>query len=125
MLEASRVWHDLTVKAADIADDAFLDAIRTVHRDRWGGNPQWIGASIWDVSAVLDGHPEWVGGPEVTDGVSVQIPVKVVRAKAKALIRRGLIDGCASHDCRGDFEIREEALAAYAARQAAGGNLRG
>ena len=94
------------MKAAGIADEAFLGAIRTVHRERWGGNPQWIGASIWDIAAVLDGHRSWVGGQEATDG-SVQIPLKVVRAKARALVRRGLIDGCASHDCRGDFEIIE------------------
>ena len=112
------------VKASDITDQAFLDAIRTVHKERWGNKPLWIGASIWDIAAVLDGHPEWIGGHEATDG-SVRIPVKVVRAKARALVRRGLIDGCADHDCRGDFEIRAEALAAYAARQAAGGNLQG
>ena len=92
------------MKAADISVDAFLDAIRTVHRERWGGNPQWIGASIWDIAAVLDGHPEWIGETPATDG-SVQTPEKVVRAKAKKLIRRGLIDGCADHKCRGDFEI--------------------
>jgi hypothetical protein len=99
------------MKAADITDDAFLDAIRTVHCDRWGSNPQWIGASIWDIAAVLDGHPEWIGGPGATDG-SVQVPEKVVRAKAKKLIKRGLIDGCASDNCRGDFEIMPDGVRA-------------
>jgi hypothetical protein len=95
------------VKAADISDGSFLDAVRTVHRERWGNNPQWIGASIWDIAAVLDGHPEWCGGAEATDGVSVQIPEKIVRAKAKRLVRRGLIDGCAC-GCRGDFLIKAD-----------------
>lgn len=98
------------MKAADISDDAFLDAIRTVHRVRWGGNPQWIGASVWDVAAVLDGHPEWAGERQATDG-SVQIPEKVVRAKAKRLITRGFVDGCAC-GCRGDFTAVEGALTA-------------
>jgi hypothetical protein len=34
----------------------------------------------------------------------VQIPEKIVRAKARALVRRRLIDGCTC-GCRGDFEI--------------------
>lgn len=98
------------VKASDITDEAFLDAIRTIHRIRYSGNPQWIGASIWDIAAVLDGHPEWAGQRQATDG-SVQFPEKVIRAKAKRLVKRGLVDGCTC-GCRGDFEIREEALAA-------------
>lgn len=104
------------VKAADIPDEAFLNAIRTVHRDRWGSrgvtretplgtdNMYWIGASRWDIAAVLDGHPEWCGQPEATDGHSVQIPAKVVMAKAKSLERRGLVEGCCC-GCRGDFQV--------------------
>ena len=101
------------MKAADISDETFMDAIRTVHRVRWDDNPSWIGASIWDIAAVLDGHPEWCGELEATDG-SVSIPLKVVRAKAKRLVRRGLIDGCADHECRGDFEIMSESIEANA-----------
>jgi len=111
-----------TMKAADISDEAFLDAIRTVHRVRHHDNPQWIGASIWDIAATLEGHPEWCGQSQATDG-SVQIPEKVVRAKARRLVKRGLVDGCTC-GCRGDFEIREEARAAYAARQSAAGSPR-
>ena len=100
------------MKVADISDEAFLGAIRTVHRVRWDNRPTWIGASIWDVTAVLDGHPEWCGKPEATDG-SVAIPEKVVRAKAKRLIRRGLVTGCTC-GCRGDFEITSEFIEANA-----------
>lgn len=106
------------MKAADIADEAFLDAIRAVHSGRWESagaddahplgtdNSHWIGASIWDIAAVLDGHPEWAGQPEATDGHSVSLPEKVVRAKARKLIQRGLVDGCGgAHECRGDYTI--------------------
>lgn len=104
------------MKAAGITDEAFLDAIRTVHRERWGSrgvtaatplgvdNIHWIGASRWDIAAVLDGHPEWCGRAEATDGFSVQIPAWVVLAKAKSLERRGLIAGCCC-GCRGDFQV--------------------
>jgi hypothetical protein len=103
------------MKLADIADEAFLDAIRTVHRERWDNNPLWIGASIWDIAAVLDGHPEWTGGSGATDG-PVQIPLEAVRAKASDIVKRGLIDGCADHNCRGDFEIIEPPPSASAPR---------
>lgn len=39
-----------------------------------------------------------------SDHVEKEIPYKLVTAKAKSLIRRGLIDGCGC-GCRGDFEI--------------------
>jgi hypothetical protein len=98
------------VKRSDITDKAFLDAIRTVHQVRSGGRREWTGASIWDIAAVLGGHPEWCGQPEAADG-SVTVPVKVVRAKAAQLVRHGLIDGCANCACRGDFTIRDDPAA--------------
>jgi hypothetical protein len=92
---------------SDITDEELLDAIRVVWKSKGvtastppgADNMLWVGASIWDIAAVLDGHPEWCGQPEATNG-SVQIPAETVRAKA-----RNLVDGCASHDCRGDFTI--------------------
>jgi hypothetical protein len=101
------------MKAADISDEAFLDAIRTVHHVRWNDNPQWIGASIWDVGAVLGGHPEWCGQPEATQDELAAFPDKVLRAKARRLIKRGLIKGCTC-GCRGDFEIMGEFIEANA-----------
>lgn len=38
------------------------------------------------------------------------LPAKVVRAKMAALIRRGLVDGCAC-GCRGDYVITKAGLA--------------
>lgn len=91
------------MKAADITDEAFLGAIDVVHRDRWESAPVWIGANRWDIACVLDGRAEAIGGVEATIPPPGGIPQKVIRAKAKRLIGRGLINGCAC-GCRGDFE---------------------
>lgn len=88
------------MKASDITDEAFLSAISTVLRKRPG--IAGLGASRWDIGAVLDGHPEWAGLVQATDGTSAGIPEKVVLAKAKRLVQRGLISGCGC-GCRGDF----------------------
>jgi hypothetical protein len=88
------------MKAADIADDAFLDAIDEVVRLRSEpGNPWTIGASRWDIAAVLAGHPEDVGGSPAD---YPDLPPKVVLAKADRLARSGKVDGCCC-GCRGDF----------------------
>jgi hypothetical protein len=86
------------VKCADIPDDQFLDAVAAVIRKRG----MW--ANRWDVAAVLDGHPEWIGERAATDGESVRMPEKLVLAKARKLIRRGLLSGCFC-GCRSDFEL--------------------
>ncbi len=87
------------MKAADISDEAFLSAVDDAIRLR---GPMWaLGATRWDVGAVLAGHPEDVGGTVVE---YPQMPQKVVLAKARRLINRGLIDGCAC-GCRGDFRV--------------------
>lgn len=101
--------------ARDISDQAFLDAVRTVCEIRWDG--QYGYASRWDIAMVLGGltdqYRQWC---EVTDARGFDagrdlfvydvpgVPEKVLLAKAKRLIKRGLIDGCAC-GCRGDFEI--------------------
>lgn len=88
------------MKAADITDEAFLDAVDEVARLRSEpGRPWTIGASRWDVATVLAGHPELVG---VSTADWPNMPPKVVLAKARKLIRRGLLDGC-DCGCRGDF----------------------
>jgi hypothetical protein len=85
------------VKASDITDEAFLDAMRKVLELR--PNPaSWV--NRWDLASALDGHPEWVNGQRG----ELSIPEKVVLAKAKRMIKRGLILGCAC-GCRGDFEF--------------------
>jgi hypothetical protein len=101
--------------ARDIPDEAFLDAIRTVVEVRWHGRSQY--ANRWDIAMILGGMDErfreWCevserDGFDAADGLMVfdvpGVPEKVVLAKAKRLMRRGLISGCAC-GCRGDFEV--------------------
>lgn len=106
------------VKASDITDSAFIDAVLFCCAER-----EMSVATRWDVTAVLAGHPEDVGGgPRDYPGM----PWKVVLAKARSLIRRGLIDGC-DCGCRGDFKVKPpsavdemaEMIRATAADQAA------
>lgn len=85
------------MKCSDIGADRFIAAVETVIALRE------LPASRWDVGAVLDGHPEWVGQPEAIDGGSASVPENLVRAKARKLIRRKLLTGCWC-GCRGNFE---------------------
>ena len=99
------------MKAADITDAAFLEAVATVRAIR----PNSLGASLWDVSAALDGRLDYVRAmatartrdecPETPEPV---VPLKVVLAKARKLIRHGLLTGCAC-GCRGEFEVVDAA----------------
>lgn len=97
------------MKAADIPDETFLAAIddATRLRGEMEGCKWTIGVSRWDVAAYLAGHPEHIGGAPAE---YPHMPAKVVLAKAKRLIERGLVDGCAC-GCRGDFTRRERATA--------------
>lgn len=79
--------------ARDIPDEAFLDAVRRAAKGSC--------ATRWDIGSAL------AGLPVPTDfSTEPPIPEKVVLAKARRLIKRGLIDGrCCG--CRGDFRINE------------------
>lgn len=85
------------MQCKDIADEAFVGAMAEAHVRRGFGY-----AALMDVQNILSGHPERVGVDfkEHED----QLPTRLVRAKARKLIRRGLIDGCAC-GCRGDFSM--------------------
>lgn len=67
--------------AKDLPDEAVLSVVRRINDDeqRW--------ALTWDLYAALPAAP-----------------AKVVHAKCRRLIQRGLLDGCPC-GCRGDFEI--------------------
>jgi DNA-binding Lrp family transcriptional regulator len=69
------------MKASDISDAAFVEAVSESARARGHRD-----ATRWDVA-------ERLGFPE-----------KVVLAKGRRLIKRGLITGCAC-GCRGDWEV--------------------
>lgn len=86
-----------------LADEQFLHAIREATRIRGEVEEcEWtIGVSRWDLTAYLAGDPDNIGGnPKVYPGM----PARVVLAKAKSMIERGLVDGCAC-GCRGDFTV--------------------
>lgn len=70
------------MKAADIPDDALPAVVAAIQRDRG----RW--AFLSELQAAL---------PDV--------PPKVVQAKARRLVDRGVLSGCAC-GCRGDFEIK-------------------
>lgn len=72
-----------TIQAKDISTERFLVAIAENENVR--GHP---GAILWEMADILE------------------IPRKVVQAKAKALIKQGIITGCAC-GCRGSFEVVE------------------
>ena len=77
-------WYneDAMVAAKDIGDDLVIAAIRTASAQRAMNT-----ASRWDVEALLP-----------------QYPPKVILAKCRSMLRRGLIEGCGC-GCRGDWEI--------------------
>jgi hypothetical protein len=68
-------------KASDIiSDEAFLACVDKYNLE----HPEMGGAVSWKMAEAL------------------VVPIKVLRAKAASLIRRGVIEGC-SCGCRGDF----------------------
>lgn len=90
------------MKASDIPDDVFLQAVR-VAGDTWAerwGHPGRRGSATWgDVTGVL----------RIILGA---VPERVVLAKARRLIRRGLLDGCYC-GCRGDWVIVDDLTFVY------------
>jgi len=77
-------------KAADITQDALLAAVSAVSRSGGavlGGEGEWRTATLWDVQEALS-----------------QFPPKVVLAKLRSAVKRGLLKGCTC-GCRGEFEI--------------------
>jgi hypothetical protein len=101
------VGRGWVMKASDILDEVFVKSVTEAIRRRNLRSPTpghvWTTATRWDVTAVLAGHPELVGSGEAHRDFP-GLPPKVVLAKAKKLLRRGVIDGCAC-GCRGDFEV--------------------
>jgi hypothetical protein len=57
--------------------------------------------------------------PTVYDAMPPGTPNKVARAKMRALIRRGLVDGCTC-GCRGDYDITDKGRAEVALRSLMG-----
>jgi hypothetical protein len=80
------------MQAKDVSDDAVLASVREARLQRARDHEvdvAWAAASRWDVEAALP-----------------HIPPKVLRAKLRSLVKRGLIEGCAC-GCRGDFVVTQ------------------
>jgi hypothetical protein len=95
------------MQAKDIPDEKFLEAIDTVLalRDQTIYPIRGLGASLYDIAAVLTGHADDV---VKFDGTRArysydELSNKVLLIKAKSLLRRKLIRGCGC-GCRGDFQ---------------------
>lgn len=90
----------------DIPNEEFLNAVEEIIAYR-----QSTWALRQEVTAVLAGHPYlvppkggWPAGLHVQVDYDQLIPQKLIIAKARKLIRRGLLTGCYC-GCRGDFEL--------------------
>lgn len=106
------------MQAKDIPDTEFLTAVglaTVLHGGVWANRSH--------VAMVLGGYAQNVAelrrlGPLTPSSELAKLyidpapgyPEKVVLAKARKLIRRGLLDGCYC-GCRGDFELTHAGLA--------------
>jgi hypothetical protein len=95
------------VKAADIPDDAILDIVRMFNEGRQP--PQTLTWKHRDdmPDQILEPAPAWCLIWDLEERLP-QYPRKVIMAKCRSLIRRGLLTGCTC-GCRGDFELPEYA----------------
>lgn len=108
-------------KCWQLPDWAFISAIRTAvvvfgqYRQSFGlydgamplrEQVQNGTATRWDIAAVIAGHPE-----DIISQTSTQdypgVPPKLILAKARILMKRGIIEGCAC-GCRGDFSVIDQ-----------------
>jgi len=77
----------VNMQCKDIDENRILEYLRNL--------PKGISAMLWDSEySVVKAFPE--GTPE-----------KIIMAKMKQMIKKGLVDGCAC-GCRGDFTIKME-----------------
>lgn len=70
------------MQAKDIPENGILTLVASTHTN--------IGTSLWDVQAAMS-----------------DFPAKVVQAKLRSLVKRGILQGCAC-GCRGDFRTTEQ-----------------
>ena len=92
------------MQCKDIADEDFLEAVRTASRLSGGG---W--AMAWDVGCILAGQPQHIGDHAAHHDAPGNecFPWRLLRAKAQKVIDKGLLEGCAC-GCRGDYWIPGE-----------------
>ncbi len=86
------------MKAADIPDVAFLEAVERFNRGQYTPADEPT-TEAWEFWA---GRPKWATVAEMSHVLNA--PWRVTLAKARKLIRRGLMEGCTC-GCRGDFNV--------------------
>lgn len=94
------------MQCKDIPDAEFVAAVATAQKltaIAWGRPAASVWSTRWDVGAVLSGRPDLVQKRELFDADGL-LPERLVLAKARKLIRRGLLTGC-DCGCRGDLEV--------------------
>lgn len=79
------------LQAKDIPDTQVLALIRLLRHPHRNPVDGWMWVHRWDLEPIL----------------GFWYPEKVIMAKMRSLIRRGVVDGCPC-GCRGDFEIIED-----------------
>lgn len=103
------------MQAKDISDEAVIELVRACVEARCNGDETWG----WhggrpgyqrpkEHEAVLGSPPEtptshWANRWDIAKALG-NLPEKVVLAKLRGLVKRGMITGCAC-GCRGDFEL--------------------
>lgn len=92
------------MQCKDIPDRQVLEFLRTMR----GG---YCGAGWHDL------QPREDFSPTVVDAMPPEIPRRLVLAKMKGLVARGLVDGCTC-GCRGDFNLTEKGAAALTPKEA-------
>lgn len=86
------------IQTKDLPDDWFLTVVVALSKTPW--SPVTF-TDQWD----LKGRTRWVNYWDIA--ALYYLPEKVVLAKARKLIRRGLLNGCYC-GCRGDLELTEK-----------------
>jgi hypothetical protein len=106
-----RPTYTTTQHARDIPDEAVIELVRACVEARCEGDETWG----WQGGRPgYQGHPalgprppqatsHWANRFDITKALG-NPPEKVVLAKLRRLVKRGVITGCAC-GCRGDFEL--------------------
>lgn len=94
--------------ARDIPDEAVIELVRACVEARCEGDETWGwhgGRQGYGYNPSAPAEPHWANRFDIARALGLgSDKEKVLLAKLKRLIKRGLITGCAC-GCRGDFEL--------------------
>lgn len=94
------------MQAKDILDEAVIELVRACAEARCNGDENWGwhgGRPGYNAGDPNPPKGHWANRFDITKALG-NPPEKVVLAKLRSLVKRGLLDGCAC-GCRGDFEL--------------------